>query len=81
AEDVFSGKALSGCSAVKNGHVDKIPSFIESWDSPVPGSILGSVWLASILHPEAVTPEDSNGIIEEFYEKYYGFKPKLPYNA
>lgn len=73
-EDVLNDEALAECSAVVSNHVYKVPSDAESWDSPVPGSILGSVWLANVLHPEAVTTEECNHIIEEFYEKFYGFE-------
>ena len=73
-DDVLKDEALAECSAIMNNRVYKMPSDIESWDSPVPGSILGSVWLADILHPEEISEEESNQIIEEFYEKFYNFK-------
>lgn len=73
-EDVLQDEALAECSAVMNDHVYKVPSDAESWDSPVPGSILGSVWLAGILHPEEISPEECNYIYEEFYEKFYDFQ-------
>lgn len=72
-EDVLADAALVGCSAVENGNVYKIPADAEAWDSPVPAGILGSVWLAGILQPEVVSLEESNNIIEEFYETFYGF--------
>ena len=73
-EEVLQDEALAACSAVMNNQVYKVPSDAEAWDSPVPGSILGSVWLANVLHPEEVSAEECNQIIEEFYEKFYGFK-------
>ena len=50
-----------------------MPSKAEAWDSPVPSGILGSVWLAGVLHPDLCPPEECDGIIEEYYETFYGF--------
>ncbi|MCQ2520518.1 MAG: ABC transporter substrate-binding protein [Lachnospiraceae bacterium] len=72
-EDVLADEALAACNAVVNGDVYKIPSDAEAWDSPVPSGILGSVWMAGVLHPDVISSEESNGIIEEFYEKFYEF--------
>ena len=41
---------------------------------PVPGSILGSAWLASVLHPDAYSPEDFKADVAEFYLTFYGFE-------
>lgn len=73
AEDVLADEALSACEAVVNNNVYKIPSDAEAWDSPVPSGILGSVWLAGILHSDVISSEESDSIIEEFYETFYGF--------
>lgn len=73
-EDVLNDAVIKECSAVVNKNVYKIPSDAESWDSPVPGSILGSVWMAGILHEDVISSEEIDDIIEEFYEKFYGFK-------
>ena len=35
----------------------RFPATVEALDSPVPASILASVWLAGILHPEQVAPD------------------------
>lgn len=71
-EDVLADENLAVCDAVVNGNVYKLPSDAEAWDSPVPSGILGSVWLAKILHPDCVS--DADAIIEEFYETFYDFK-------
>lgn len=73
-EDVLADPNLSDCKAVKEGKVYQIPGDAEAWDSPVPAGVLGSVWLASVLHAEAYTAEDANEVINEFYETFYGFK-------
>lgn len=73
-DDVLNDETLSSCNAVLNGNVYKFPSDAEAWDSPVPSGILGSVWLASILHPDVISLEERDSIIEEFYESFYEFK-------
>lgn len=73
-EDVLSDPNLSDCDAVKNGRVYKMPAKAEAWDSPVPGGILGAVWLSALLHPETLTQADAEEIIDTYYETFYGFK-------
>ena len=73
-EDVLTNPNLANCDAVKNGKVFKMPSKAEAWDSPVPGGILGAVWLSSALHPEICTEASVNDIIDTYYETFYDFK-------
>ena len=70
---VLADPNLSECSAIKNGNVYKMPSKAESWDSPVPSGILGSVWLATMLHEDLFTADDASTIIDEYYETFYDF--------
>lgn len=72
-EDVLSDPNLKDCAAVTSGNVYQMPGRAEAWDSPVPGGILGTVWLSSILHPDLCPESDSASIIEEYYETFYGF--------
>ena len=72
-EDVLADPNLADCAAVKSGKVYQMPGKAEAWDSPVPSGILGAVWLASVLHPEAVTEADCAARIDEYYETFYGF--------
>lgn len=72
-EEVLRDPNLAGISAIEEGRVFKMPSKAESWDSPVPGGILGAVWMASVLHPEIVSEEACGRITEEFYAEFYGF--------
>ena len=76
-EDVKSDMNLQGCKAVQEGQVYQLPREIECWDSPVPGSVLGNLWLASILHPEAYSLVAYEESVTEFYETFYGFTPEL----
>ena len=73
-EDVMTNPNLAGCEAVKNGKVFKMPSKAEAWDSPVPGGILGAVWLSSVLHSDICTEASVNDIIDTYYETFYDFK-------
>lgn len=72
-EDVLTDVNLSGLKAVANGQVYQLPSKAEAWDSPVPSGILGSVWLAEVLHPELFTEAEPTAVIDEYYETFYQF--------
>lgn len=74
-EDVLSDVNLQECTAVKEKQVFQLPREIECWDSPVPGSVLGNLWLASILHPEEYSSDKYEEAVTEFYETFYGFTP------
>lgn len=70
-DSVMNEESLADCHAVVNKQVYQIPNGIESWDSPVPGSFLGSVYLASILHPDLVSHEDFQSLSQDFYHTFY----------
>ena len=72
-EDVLADPALADLDAVKNGKIYAMPNVIESWDSPIPSSCLGSVWMASVLYPDAVSTEDYKKACVDFYQQFYGF--------
>ncbi len=72
-DDVLANPAVAGCDAVKTGRVFAMPSKAEAWDSPVPGGILGALWLANAMHPELLGGEALAETIDEYYETFYGF--------
>lgn len=72
-EDVLADPNLTDCIAVKNKNVYQIPAEAEAWDSPVPSSILGALWLASVLHPDLVTETTCNEMMDDYYETFYDF--------
>ena len=72
-EDVLADPNLAACQAVVGGRVFQLPSKAEAWDSPVPSGILGAVWLANVLHPEQITQDACEALIDEYYETFYGF--------
>lgn len=76
-ESVLEDPTLAGCAAVKNGHVYQFPNTIEAWDSPVPGSVLGSLWLASVLHPKKYPADQWEAAVVKFYETFYRFTPLM----
>lgn len=72
-EDVLADINLTDCEAVKNHQVYQMPGKAEAWDSPVPSGVLGSLWLAGILHPDLLPEESGSALIDEYYETFYGF--------
>lgn len=76
-EDVLADENLAALDAVANGAVYQVPAAFEAWDSPVPGCVLGSLWIASVLHPELYTAEAFQAEVTGFYETFYGFTPDL----
>lgn len=73
AEDVQKDPNLADCAAILNGNVYQMPRKAEAWDSPVPGGILGSLWLAGVLHEDLVSKEACAAKINEYYETFYDF--------
>ncbi len=73
-EDVLNDPALKGVKAIENKRVYAMPSDIEAWDSPVPGAVLGSLYLSSLTG--GVTEEEYRASVKEFYETFYGFTPE-----
>lgn len=72
-EDVLNDKNLASCEAVLNGNVYKLPNITEPLDSPVPASLLGTLYVAQVLHPDLYTIEEYEETFEEFYETFYQF--------
>lgn len=72
-EDVLTDPNLADCKAVVSGNVYHLPNQAEAWDSPVPGSILGAIWLGNMLHPDKISDAESTARMNEFYETFYHF--------
>lgn len=73
-EDVLGDPALKGVKAIENKRVYAMPSDLEAWDSPVPGAVLGSLYLSSLTG--GVTEQEYRTSVKEFYETFYGFTPE-----
>ena len=74
AEDVLADHALAGCKAVANGKVYQMPAKAEAWDSPVPGGILGALWMAGKLHADLMEESEVYDSVQTFYSLFYGFE-------
>lgn len=72
-EDVLNDPNLADCAAVRNGNVYRLPNKAEAWDSPVPGSVLGALWLANILHEDKVSDAECAARMDAYYDSFYGF--------
>ena len=74
-DSVLQDENLQDLKAVQNGSVYQFPNAIEAWDSPVPSSVLGSMWLASVIHNDRYAPENWQSAVTEYYETFYDFTP------
>lgn len=72
-QDVLADPNLADCTAVKEGRVYQMPNQAEAWDSPVPSSILGALWMANVLHGDLLSDEECAARIDEYYETFYDF--------
>lgn len=70
-EDVLNDPNLKNCTAVKNKQVYAVPGEIEALDSPVPASILASIWLAGILHPDQISADTYTTESNNYYGTFY----------
>lgn len=71
--EAFTGSAEWGIvPAVAEGRVLQLPKFISPWDTPLPDSILGIMWMAEVLHPEQVDL-DCPVQVTTFYRTFYDY--------
>lgn len=70
-ENIKKDKKINNISAVENGVMFKFPSAVDPWDSPAPSSILGIMWLASVLHPDAYPRDAFVKQAIAFYKNFY----------
>ena len=69
-EGILNDPDWQAIPAVKNERVYKIPGLAAAWDTPVPDSILGILWLAERLYPEEVS-FDLEEEVRNFYGTFY----------
>lgn len=72
-EDLMNDVQLAQLDAVKNGAVYEMPSAFEAWDSPVPSAMLGSRWMAAVLHENVYSFQTFCDDAAAFYGDFYGF--------
>ena len=70
--DVLTNPKLQNVAAVRNHRIYVMPSYVVSWDMPVPESFLGTMWLAHRLYPDQVR-FDMAAEVAQFYKQLYHF--------
>jgi iron complex transport system substrate-binding protein len=58
--------------AVRNGRVYQLPMFISPWDTPLPDSILGIIWMAETLYPDQIDLK-CEAEVTTFYNTFYDY--------
>jgi iron complex transport system substrate-binding protein len=74
ADDLMNDAQLASLTAVTEGRVYSFPSGVEPWDYPTPSSALGQLYMASIIHPDVVTPDDFMEGAAAFYNDIFGIE-------
>lgn len=69
-EDLMQDPLWAAVEAVKTKRVYKMPQILFAWDTPIPESVLGILWMAELLHPGRV-PLDLAETIGHFYWEFY----------
>jgi iron complex transport system substrate-binding protein len=69
--DLLDDPDWQAIRAVSEGRVHRMPRLIAPMDTPVPESILGVVWMATLLYPDLLSL-DLAGEMKHFYASYYG---------
>lgn len=73
ADTITSSAEWQVLSAVQNGQVYEMPSYVAPWDTPIPESVLGIIWLTNKLYPNQT---DLDCAIETayFYRTFYQYE-------
>lgn len=72
--DLRDDPQLAELTAVKNESIYVLPSDYEAWDSPVPSAMVGSRWMASLLHGDRYPTGDYQADMAQFYGDFYGIQ-------
>ncbi|MBU5425366.1 ABC transporter substrate-binding protein [Tissierella pigra] len=72
-DDIINDAKLAGINAVKNNRIYVMPDTFEAWDSPVPSSILGTMWLTFVINEDTQNFDDFKEEVANFYETFYDF--------
>jgi iron complex transport system substrate-binding protein len=71
--DVLDDPDWAAIRAVRDGRVHRMPRVIAPMDTPVPESILGVAWMASLFYPDRIRL-DLRTEVDRFYAFYYGYE-------
>ncbi|UTC79036.1 ABC transporter substrate-binding protein [Treponema sp. OMZ 799] len=66
-----------GIPAVDAGKIYTFPSSVDEWDSPIPSSCLGIIWLADKLHPGKIPENYLETKVKAFYKEFFGKEKDL----
>lgn len=69
-QEILQDPILATVSAVQSGRVYKMPQLLFAWDTPIPESVLGILWIAELFHPGRV-PLDFPELLRTFYAEFY----------
>lgn len=72
AEAFSEAAEWSAIRAVRDGRVYRLPKLAAPWDTPVPDSILGIIWIAQTLYPDQVSL-DCAAEAMTFYRQFYSY--------
>lgn len=72
-DDIINDGKLAGINAVENNKIYVMPDTLEAWDSPVPSSILGTMWLTYIINEDVRSFDEFEKEVVDFYDKFYNF--------
>ena len=73
-DDLMNDPSWQALDAASNGELYGFAKDLYSWDQPDTRWILGLMWLAEKIHPEAFTALDMEAEIYEFYGELYGME-------
>jgi len=67
---ILSDPLWAAVEAVKTGRVHKMPQLLFAWDTPIPESVLGILWMAELFHPGEIELEFAE-LARAFYWEFY----------
>jgi iron complex transport system substrate-binding protein len=70
--DLLDDPDWAAVAAVRSGRVHRMPRVIAPMDTPVPESLLGVAWMATLFYPDLVGIDLAQEV-ESFYSVYYGY--------
>jgi iron complex transport system substrate-binding protein len=71
-EAITASPEWAEVAAVRNGRVYMVPKLVAPWDTPVPDSVLGIIWMADKLYPGQLTL-DCAAETKAFYNQFYNY--------
>ncbi len=69
-KDFVADPVFKDLAAVREERVFKMPQLLFAWDTPIPESILGVLWLSELLYPGNL-PLDFREVATQFYQEFY----------